>query len=118
MIDWEAAEPGPRAWDLGFAAWRWVPFLSEERCRAAGLPPGAAEKARRLRLLLDAYGIEPDMAFVRTAIARMRQFLDHLSKLAAARSEWEVRLARRGVPGELEGEIGWVERHVGELVGS
>jgi len=69
-------------------------------------------------LLLDAYGIEPDMAFVRTAIARMRQFLDHLSKLAAARSEWEVRLARRGVPGELEGEIGWVERHVGELVGS
>lgn len=118
LIDWEAAAPGPRAWDLGFAAWRWVPFWPEERCRAAGLPTGTAEKARRLRLLLDAYGVEPDMAFVRTAIDRMRQFLDHLSELAAAGSEWEVQLARRGVLGELEGEIGWVERHAAELVGS
>lgn len=118
LIDWEAAAPGPRAWDLGFAAWRWVPFWSEERCRAAGLPTGTVEKARRLHLLLGAYGVEPDLAFVRTAIQRMRHFLDHLSALAAAGSEWELQLARRGLLGELEGEIGWVERHAAELVAS
>lgn len=117
LIDWEAAAPGPRAWDLGFAAWRWVPFWSEERCRAAGLPTGTPEKARRLRLLLDAYGVEPDMAFVGVAIERMRQFLGHLSELAAAGSEWELRLARRGLLDELVGEIDWVERHAVALVG-
>jgi len=118
LIDWEAAAPGPRAWDLGFAAWRWVPFWSEERCRAAGLPTGTPEKARRLRLLLDAYGFEPDMAFMQTAVDRMRQFLDHLSELAATGSEWEVLLACRGVLGELADEIGWVEQHAAALVAS
>jgi hypothetical protein len=38
FIDWDTAAPGPRAWDLGFAAWRWVPFFRDEKCRAAGLP--------------------------------------------------------------------------------
>lgn len=69
-------------------------------------------------MLLGAYGVEPDLAFVRTALSRMRQFLDHLSTLAAGGSEWEVQLARRGLLGELEGEIGWVERHAAELVRS
>lgn len=118
LIDWEAAAPGPRAWDLGFAAWRWVPFWPEKRCRAAGLPTGTAEQSRRLRLLLSAYGLEPDLAFVRTAITRMQQFLDHLSALAAAGSEWEVQLANRGLLSDLKDEIGWVERHAAELVAS
>lgn len=116
LIDWEAAAPGPRAWDLGFAAWRWVPFWSGERCRVAGLPPANAERARRPRLLLGAYGVEPDLAFMSVAIDRMRQFLGHLLELAAAGSEWEVRLARRGVLGELAGEIDWVEQHAAVLV--
>ena len=68
--------------------------------------------------MLGAYGVEPDLAFVRTAINRMRQFFDHLSTLAAAGSEWGVQLARRGLLGELEVEIGWVERHAAELAGS
>jgi hypothetical protein len=50
LIDWEAAAPGPRAWDLGFAAWRWVPFWPEERCRAAGLPTGTAEQGAPAQL--------------------------------------------------------------------
>ena len=116
LIDWEAAAPGPRAQDLGFAAWRWVPFWSDERCRAAGLPAGAAEKASRLRMFLDAYGAAANLAFMRTAVERMRQFLDHLTELAAAGSEWEVRLTDRGVLSELEAEIVWVEQHAAELV--
>jgi hypothetical protein len=118
LIDWEAAAPGPRAWDLGFAAWRWVPFWPEERCRAAGLPTGTAEQARRLSLLLGAYGLEPNLAFVRTAVIRMQQFLDHLSALPAAGSEWEVHLLRPGLLSDLDDEIEWVERHAAELVAS
>jgi hypothetical protein len=118
LIDWESAAPGPRAWDLGYAAWRWVPLWYEERCRAAGLPTSIAEKARRFRLLLDAYGVEPDVGIVRTGIERMRQFLDHLWELVAEGSEWEVGLARRGLLDELALEIAWVEEHAVALVES
>ncbi|WP_212612852.1 phosphotransferase [Pseudonocardia hierapolitana] len=118
LIDWESAAPGPRAWDLGYAAWNWVPFSSEERCRAAGLPTSIAEKARRFRLLVDAYGVEADVGILRTGIERMRQYLDHLWTLVAEGSEWEVRLARRGVLDELAHEIAWVEDHAVALVES
>lgn len=118
LIDWESAAPGPRAWDLGYAAWRWVPFWPEERCRAAALPTSITEKARRFRLLLEAYGLEPDVGIVRTGIERMQQYLDHLRKRVAEGSDWEVRLARRGLLDELALEIAWVKEHTVALVES
>jgi phosphotransferase family enzyme len=118
LIDWESAAPAPRAWDLGYAAWHWVPFWSEERSRAAGLPTSIAEKARRYRLLLDAYGVEPDVGILRTGIERMRQYLDHLWKLVADGSEWEASMARRGLLDEFARDIAWVEDHAVALVES
>jgi hypothetical protein len=115
FIDWDTAAPGPRAWDLGLAAWRWVPFSRDEKSQAIGLPSGVAEKARRFRLLLDAYGIKPDVGIVEVGIDRMRNLLGHLSSLAADGSEWEAELARRGVLDELTLEIGWVEEHAATL---
>jgi hypothetical protein len=107
---------GPRTWDLGVVAWRWVPFSRDEKCRATGLPTGVAEKARRFRLLLDAYGLEPDIGIVAAGIARMREFLGHMQKLAADGSEYEVELARHGLLDEVALEIAWVEKHAVALV--
>jgi hypothetical protein len=117
LIDWEAAAPGPRAWDLGYAAWHWVPFWSAERSGAAGLPAGIAEKARRYRLLLDGYGVETNIDALRTGIERMRQYLAHLRRLVADGSEWEVRNAGRGVLDDFARDIAWVEEHARDLVG-
>jgi thiamine kinase-like enzyme len=118
FIDWDTAVPGPRAWDLGFVACRWVPFWRDAKCRAYGLPIGVAEKARRFRLLVDAYGVEPEIGIVRAGLERMRQFLGQLRELVAQGSEWEVELLRRGVLDEWALEIEWVEEHVAALVGS
>lgn len=118
FIDWDAAAPGPRAWDLGFIAWRWVPFWRDAKCRAHGLPTGVAEKARRLRLLLDAYGCEPEIGIVSAGIERIRQLQDHMWTLVSDGSAWEVELARRGVLDEAVQEIAWVEEHAQALVGS
>ena len=118
FIDWDTAAPGPRVWDLGFIAWRWVPFWREAKCRAHGLPTGVAEKARRFRLLLDAYGFEPEVGVVHAGIERMRQLQEHMWKLVADGSEWEVELARRGVLDEGALEIAWVEEHAVALVES
>ena len=105
FIDWDTAAPGPRVWDLGLAAWRWVPFARDEKCLAIGLPIGVANKARRFRLLLDTYGLQPDIGIVQAGIERVRQFLEHMWRLVADGSEWEVELARRGVLDELALEI-------------
>ena len=118
FIDWDTAAPGPRSWDLGGIAWFWVPFWRDEKCRAHGLPIGVTDKARRFRLLLDAYGVQPDVAIVHAGIARMRDFLGDMQQSAAEGSEHELEAERRGAFDELALEIAWVEKHVGELVRS
>jgi hypothetical protein len=118
LIDWDTAAPGPRSWDLGAVAWRWVPFWRDEKCRAHGLPTGVDEKARRFRLLLDAYGLEPDTGIVRSGIERLSEFLGHQLQAAADGSEWEVELTRRGALDEKALEIAWMEEHAAALVES
>jgi hypothetical protein len=118
LIDWDTAAPGPRAWELGWTAWRWVPFSRDEKCRAIGLTTGVADKARRFRLLLDAYGIERDLTIVHAGIRRSRQFLDNQLQFAARGSEWEVELLGRGILDEAEREIAWVEEHAVDLIES
>lgn len=118
FIDWDTAAPGPRAWELGLIAWFWVPFWHDELCQAAGLPTGVAEKARRFRLLLDAYRIEPDIGIIHAGIERVQQFLEHMRRLAAEGSEWEVAMARRGVFDEMALNIEWVVKHAAALVES
>ena len=51
-IDFEAAAPGPRAWDLAYLAYRLVPLAHPEN---PDLPP-AADPAGRLARLCAAYG--------------------------------------------------------------
>lgn len=118
FIDWDAAAPGPRAWDLGFIAWRWVPFWRDAKCRAHGLPTGVTEKARRYRLLLHAYGFEPEAGALQVGIERIRQFQENMWKLVADGSKWQVELARRGILDEEALEIAWIEKHAAALVGS
>ena len=104
---------GPRSRRLALGA-----VLARRECRAHGLPTGVAEKARRFRLLLDAYGVEPDIGIVRAGIERLSQFLGHIKQAAADGSEWEVELDRRGVLDEGELEIAWMEESAGALAES
>lgn len=116
FIDWDTATPGPRAWDLGLVAWRFAPFWRDEKCRAHGIPTGVTDKARRFRLLLDAYGVEPHVDIVHVTIDRMRDFWERVRKSAVAGSAWELELSRRGVLDEGALEIAWMEDHAEALV--
>jgi hypothetical protein len=51
LIDFDAAAPGSRARDLGYAAWLWLDIGNSKR--------SATEQVRRLRLFLAAYGPAP-----------------------------------------------------------
>jgi hypothetical protein len=44
LIDWDYAVPGPRGWDLGYAAYRWVPLTPS--IYGDEQPQGRAEQGR------------------------------------------------------------------------
>jgi hypothetical protein len=51
LIDWDSTAPGTRLWDLAYAAHGFVPLTADP---AAARP----DPARRLRVLVDAYGLD------------------------------------------------------------
>jgi aminoglycoside phosphotransferase (APT) family kinase protein len=66
IIDFDAAAPGTRAHDLGYAAWLWLNL---------GLPEIAAtDQRRRLALFLEAYGTD-DHAVVLAAVLKRQIIL-------------------------------------------
>lgn len=82
LIDFDTAHPGPRVWDVAYAAYRFVP-LSDPR--HDGADP-VQEQARRLRLFADAYGLaEGDRpALPATAADRLAHLVRHMHERAAA----------------------------------
>jgi Ser/Thr protein kinase RdoA (MazF antagonist) len=83
MIDFDTAGPGPRVWDVAYAAYRFVPLIADERCPALGLrtPP---DRERRLRLFCDAYGLEERGNLVETIERRVRAVAAMLLEKAGA----------------------------------
>jgi hypothetical protein len=56
LIDWDLAGPGSRLWDVAGAARMWAPLRPD-----AQIPDARRGQAlRRLRLFVDAYGLDPD----------------------------------------------------------
>ena len=56
VIDFDLASPGPRVWDMGYTAYRFVPLTAPGNPDVAF--PGAAGQARRLAAFCAAYGDE------------------------------------------------------------
>jgi Ser/Thr protein kinase RdoA (MazF antagonist) len=63
FIDWDAAGPREPLVDLAAAAQAFVPLAPEERLRQAGFDP-APNLGARLRLFLDAYGLDEPRAIL------------------------------------------------------
>ena len=57
LIDWDLAAPGTRIWDLAWAAYRCIPLYDDVTCARLAIP--VPDRPSRLRLLVDAYGLEP-----------------------------------------------------------
>lgn len=83
FIDFDTAHPGPRVWDVAYAAYRFVP-LADPR-RGDGVPL-VGEQARRLRLFADAYGLSDSGRRVLgdTARERLEHLVRHMHERAGA----------------------------------
>ena len=57
LIDWDLATPAPRLYDVASAANFWAPLWPDWKALEWGLPTD--RRGTRLRVLCDAYGLEP-----------------------------------------------------------
>ncbi|WP_256338561.1 phosphotransferase [Streptomyces sp. 2112.3] len=83
LIDFDTAHPGPRVWDLAYAAYRFVPLTGADN-QDLRLP--VAERSRRLRLFAHAYALDPTTrkTLPHTAAERLEHLVRHLHEQAAA----------------------------------
>ncbi len=116
FLDWDLAAPGPPVWDVAHAAWQFVPLSDDRGCARHGWarPP---DRARRLRILCDGYGLprEDRVGFSGVVAKRIEATASGIERLAAEGVKAHERLVRQGVPALVRADRAWVERHAGEL---
>ena len=105
IIDFDTLHPGPRLWDIAYAAYRWVPFVSPEN---PDYRDGLARQMERLRLFAEAYGSRdlPDMM-----IARIGALVDYMRKEAAAGNEDVQRNIAEGHMNLYLQDIAYLQRY-------
>jgi hypothetical protein len=101
-IDWDAAGPGTRLWDLAYACHSFSPLY-----RAGADVASASE---RLRELVDGYGLddaqrEELVPLLAMRSQRMYEYLDHMR--ATGRSPW-IELWQRGIGTVWKSDAQWI----------
>ncbi len=90
IIDWDLIFPGTIRSELAFIAWQWVPLQDPYIASAFGWQDRDG-LGRRLRILLDGYGLADRSGFIDDVVVRVKQNRDVI-----------VRRAREGVTAYVE----------------
>jgi Phosphotransferase enzyme family len=116
FLDWDFAAPGPPAWDVAHAGWQFIPLSDEEGCARHGWT-SSPDRARRLQVLCDAYGLakEDRWGFTDVVVRRMEATASGIEALAAEGVPAHERLVRDGIPTLVRADKDWVKRHAKEL---
>ena len=102
FFDWDFAAPVTAEWDLAFTAFAWVPLHARHVVAAEGFT-AFAERPRRLRLFLDAYGWSgPVERFIETVAQRVSDSAAGIRRTAAAGDCAYQKMIDRGVDTDLE----------------
>jgi hypothetical protein len=105
FFDWDFAAPCPPIWDLAFVVFCWVPLHARDVMKAEGFT-AFADRPRRLRLLLDAYGYKGSTPDILAAVrSRITDIATSLRELAAGGDPLFTRLVREGVVDGLDRAI-------------
>lgn len=84
FIDWDGAGPGSRLWDLAYAAHGFVPLSADRRWRHL-------DAAHRLRILVDAYGLDEEQRLTLVPMLARRAHAMHdllVSEAAKGTQPW------------------------------
>ena len=109
VIDFDLASPGPRAWDMGYTAYRFVPLTAPENPDVAY--PGVAVQARRLDAFCTAYG-DPRVgarAVATAAAANLQELVAFIVERATAGDPAQRAVLERGDTEIYERDIAYLQ---------
>lgn len=114
LIDFDHAGPGPRLWDIAYAAYRFVPLAADSNLQGFGF--GAEiDRFARLRAFLEAYGDCDRAGMISLVIERVEILrYDILSRAAAGDPGVARHLAEDHV-GSYSADLEWLRTHQVEL---
>ncbi len=101
VIDWDLAGPGAAVSDLAFAAWTVAPISTASHAAELGAP---LDVGRRLRLLVQAYGLADAEDFLERVAARMAASINGIRSKAAEGDPAFVRLVQHGHVRRMEAD--------------
>lgn len=106
MLDWDLSGPGTRLWDIANAAYSWAPLMSD------GGRHNIDVQARRLRLFLDAYGLEDRADVVPTLRLRLQHVARFITEQATLGDPGMRRLVWWNVPAQmLDDDVRYLDEH-------
>lgn len=106
-VDWDLAGPGPRIWDVANAAYCWVPLIA-----GATAVPGIHERARRLRVFCEAYGLEDRSSLLGAVRDRIIYVGKFIVDQAKSGDPGFSKIAARGTPRRMfEDDVGYFDEH-------
>jgi hypothetical protein len=110
FIDFDTVHPGPRIWDVAYAAYRFVPLAVPHY---EDIVAPVEEQARRLRLFADAYRLSGTdrSALTDTARARLDHLVRHMHDQAGAGSEAFASHIARGDDALYRADAEHIARH-------
>ena len=116
IIDWDAAGPSTRVWDLAYAAYQFVPFHPAEDLAAWGWADGV-DRRRRLDILLDEYGLSISREeLVNAAVLRIASMGAYIAQQVERRNPMFDVHAREGHAAGYYKAVGELARMREELI--
>jgi Ser/Thr protein kinase RdoA (MazF antagonist) len=105
MLDWDLAGPGSRLWDVGTAAACWVTLMSGAKLFSL------AERAQRLRIFCDAYGLDDRSELLSTIRLRTDYVARFIEARARAGEPGFTTLLSWNTPALMDNDIAYLEQH-------
>ena len=111
LLDWDQAGPRPALHDIAYALDYSVPFRSDEDAMEEIGFPAPPDRAARLRMFADAYGLLSTDGLVDAVLEEQRATLDATVARAARGLHPHVEWVRDGFICEQQDRIAWTERN-------
>ena len=114
LIDFDVAGPGPKMWDIAYAAFRLAPLSSDANCLAFGFSQ-SPDRFGRLARFLDAYGLDDRTGLLEMAVTRIEGLRDDILARAAAGDPSVATHLAEGHVGSYNADLAWIEAQRGQL---
>ncbi|MFI0976175.1 phosphotransferase [Streptomyces sp. NPDC021093] len=108
FIDFDAAHPGPRVWDVAYAVYRFAPLQGPDNPESFGTP---REQGRRVAAFCRAYGPGVGAEVIDVLPERLHALIDFMRSQAAQGNEAFQRHIAEGHADLYEADIRYVRTH-------